>query len=125
MMISWHGILLKELQALLQNIRTFSYHNKSVIEFIFILTYSMEQAILIYLTFKVKDNTTLILIISIFAVIILTTFSLQKLIMESRIRILENKVEKTLNDKMILEKSFEETISFLPKDLNNYKPEEE
>ena len=124
-MISWHGILLKELQALLQNIRTFSYHNKSVIEFIFILTYSMEQAILIYLTFKVKDNTTLILIISIFAVIILTTFSLQKLIMESRIRILENKVEKTLNDKMILEKSFEETISFLPKDLNNYKPEEE
>ena len=76
----------------LTNLRRFSYFNKTFFEFIFILIYAIEQIILILLTFRIKNLIDLTLIVSLFAVIFLTTFAIHKLIMDSRSKILEKKV---------------------------------
>lgn len=111
-MTSWHGIIFYELARFWGNLRQFAYDNRTIFEIIFLLLYALEQLILILLTFYIKDTIKLALVISIFAVVVLTTFSLHKQLMESRIRILESDLnemrdhaeQQTIQHNLVLEK---------------------
>ncbi|HLD18996.1 MAG TPA: hypothetical protein VJB90_03225 [Candidatus Nanoarchaeia archaeon] len=76
-----------------KDLRRFAYKNKSFIDLIFILAYAIEQGILIFLVKIISSHIEII--VSLFALIVLTTFGLQKIVMESRIRILEKKVYRS------------------------------
>ncbi len=102
-MVSWHGCLCTNLARFWLNIRTFAYFHKTVFEILFIFLYAFEQIILIWLTFTAKNIGELGYIISLFAVIVLTTFALQKLVMESRIRVLETRLTWAEYEKANLE----------------------
>jgi hypothetical protein len=60
--------------------------------------YSIEQIFLISLTILCKSNSSFNLVISIYVVVVLTTFSLQKLVMQSKIRVLEDKINLIQSD---------------------------
>ncbi len=74
------------------NLRTFLFYNKSIAEFTFILIYFLVQFGLIFCTYYFPEEINLI--VSVFGVVILTIFSIHKMVMESRIHILEDKVAK-------------------------------
>jgi hypothetical protein len=77
-----------------KELREFCFENRTIFEIIFILLYSIEQIMLILFTIVIKDIEELVAIVSIFAVIVLTTFALHKTMMESRIK----KLEESLQD---------------------------
>jgi hypothetical protein len=82
--------LLQILDATWADVRYFAYRNRTIFEAFFIIIYTLEQAALIWLTHASPEDIELI--ISVFALAVLTTFSLHKLVMESRIKLLENDV---------------------------------
>lgn len=106
-MITWHGIIFKEIGFFWKNLRRFAFYNRTIFELFFIFLYVIEQIILVWLAFHVKSIEELGLIISIFAIIVLTTFALHKLLMESRIKVLENEVKELQMKKFL----FEEELS--------------
>ena len=128
-MVSWHGKFFGELDYFWNNLRLFAFRNRTIFEFFFISIYSIEQLILIYLTFNANNLNELSFIISIFAIIILTTFAIHKLLMNSRIKFLEARVKDLQQEKFSLEsatirikkmfmKSVDKVIS---EDLNSNK----
>jgi len=129
-MASWHGLLLAEIERFWKNIRFFSYHNRTILEIIFILLYTAEQAALLWFTFHVHDARLLSFIVSIFALAVLATFAFHKLLMESRIRILEEDMHSLWSYKAALErhnrmmtKKYHEMITSTPKPQNLYNQE--
>ena len=109
--MTWHGLLFKELEIAWRNLRKFSFNNRTIFEIFFIIIYTLEQGLLIYLSFNAKDNTELTLIVSIFAIIVLTTFALHKILMESRIKMLEKELNLLREEKQSLEGETNRTIS--------------
>ena len=127
-MNSWHGIILTESEQFWSNLRTFAYYNRTIFEFLFLGIYTFEQIILIWLTFHAKELIELSYIISIFAVIVLTTFAIHKMVMESRIKYLENELVKLSQEKTNLETAFrnidekkEKIIETISQDLYSLK----
>ncbi len=127
-MNSWHGILLKECEKFWSNVRIFAYYNRTIFEFLFLGIYTLEQIILIWLTFHARKLAELNYIISIFAVIVLTTFAIHKIVMESRIKYLENELVKLSQEKTNLETTFryidekkEKIIETISQDLYSLK----
>jgi len=98
-----HGVVFDYIDHFWNNLRKFTCRNRTVLEVFFIMLYTVEQTLLIWLTYDVKDPIKLSLIISIFATIVLTTFSLHKLVMESRIKVLETQLNETYEQKKALE----------------------
>jgi len=96
------------IQKHLINVRRFAFYNSTFFEIIFIFLYAMEQVLLIWFTFKSKNINDLGFVVSIFAVIVLTTFALHKLLMVSRIKILEDEVKKLQLKKFHLESFVQE-----------------
>lgn len=130
-MTTWHGILFGSGERLWSNLRKFAYNNRTVFEILFVLIYALEQVFLIWLTFKSNSLVELSYIISVFAVIVLTTFSLHKLLMESRIKCLEKEVNELQQSKSELEHEvkeakgkynelFDKFEGTLTQDLNRY-----
>ncbi len=62
-----------------------------------------EQVLLLGFTFTAHSLEELGFIISLFAIIVLTTFALHKLVMESRIKVLEQEVNQLQQEKLLLE----------------------
>ncbi len=98
-MTSWHGILFNSGDKFWSNLRRFAYHNRTLLEVLFIGIYALEQASLIWFTYKAGSLEELSYVISVFAIIVLTTFSLHKLLMESRIKCLEREVNELQQNK--------------------------
>lgn len=72
---------------MVDKIRYFIFKNDSFFSIIFLLIFFIEQLILIILVFYFKVNIELLqLIISVFALIVVTTSSFQKLILDIRVR---------------------------------------
>ena len=124
--------LLRHLENIWNGIRFFSFKNRSVSEFVFILLYAIEQLTLVLFVSLYKESDHLPFIASIFAIIVLTTFALHKLAMDSRIKLLEERVRLVVKEKAELEiqnKYFHDEYDFivgkyphkLPKGLNNSK----
>tara|TARA_Y100000310_G_scaffold332023_2_gene406758 strand:- start:748 stop:1173 length:426 start_codon:yes stop_codon:yes gene_type:complete len=129
-MDSWHGCLFGTIEIFWLNLRRFCYQNRTIFEIIFIILYAIEQVGLIWFTFNTKNLEELALIVSIFAIIVLTTSALHKLVMESRIKLLERDLHEVLYDKLALEsntryilKRHDEIVEayneLVSKDLNN------
>ena len=126
LMVSWHGLLFKEVEVFWKNLRKFAFNNRSLFEISFILLYTIEQATLIWLTYIIDDVTQLALVISIFALIVITTFSIHKHLMDSRIKTLEDEVKSLQLEKRELDESLAEakeqfiiTASKFTENLNN------
>ncbi len=107
-MTSLFGSLLLFFEKCWANIRLFGFRNKTVFELFFIFLYAFEQVLLMWFTYTSKNLPELGFIISLFAVIVLTTFALQKIVMESRIRMLETIVQNAQYDKKLLESKNEQ-----------------
>ncbi len=102
-MASLAGILFDGIDKFWLNLRRFSYRNRSAMEVAFIFIYALEQVLLILYTFTADTVEGLGLVVSLFAIIVLTTFSLHKLVMESRIKLLEQEINEAQHDKFALE----------------------
>src|SRR3989344_4179691 len=74
------------------SLRDFCLGYRSLVEFAFICRYAVEQLILLALSYRANTAPQIAFIVSVFAVVILTTFAVHKLVMESRIRNLEEQL---------------------------------
>src|SRR3989338_7029106 len=102
-MVSIHGLFFGSLDLFWRNLRHFAYENQSFFELLFVVFYSVEQMILLVLTFYLRDSEVLSLVISFFALVVLAIFSCQKTLMESRIRIQEAQITNLSYEKRFLE----------------------
>jgi hypothetical protein len=93
------GIILQGIGEFWKELRQFAYEYRTIFEIAFILIYAIEQIGLILLIEMHPELRTII--ISLFAVIVLTTFSLHKQMMESRIKILESELGELQNEHRI------------------------
>ncbi len=109
-MASWHGLLFTSLEKFWENLRIFSYRRRTVLEVFFIFLYAFEQMLLLLFTFTLTSPQELSFIVSLFALLVLTTFSLHKLVMESRIKMLEQEVATLQQSKATLQASASQTI---------------
>ncbi len=101
-MASWHGKLFQTAHYFWKNLRAFAFYNRTIFEIFFVLLYASEQAVLIWLVSEYPGREEMGLIIPLFALIVLTTFSLHKLVMESRIKQLEEDVHSLQQEKFSL-----------------------
>lgn len=128
-MASLIGIVCLELERAWRNIRNFAFNNRTIFEILFIILYSLSQILLILFVelYPQKISFTL----SVFAILVLSVFALHKLLMESRIKVLEGQVtdlqkekqqiifrsEKLLNKYVLITQFFQSKS----KDLNKMK----
>ena len=116
-MISFNGYIFSKLDIFWKNLREFGYRNRTLFEVIFILVYTMEQAVLILYTYKARDPEQIVFITSLFALIVLMTFALHKIMMESRIRLLE----EDLQGAFWSQKDFKEKANIVVKEYEMLK----
>tara|TARA_Y100000034_G_scaffold44750_1_gene55000 strand:- start:3624 stop:4007 length:384 start_codon:yes stop_codon:yes gene_type:complete len=89
---------LKTLDKTCNNTRIFIHKNESFFTILFLFFFFIQQFILVILVFYFKTNLNLLqVIISIFALIVITTASLQKIILDVRIRYFREKVDILIN----------------------------
>lgn len=98
--------LLRLLEICWSELRQFAFKNRTVFEVVFIFVYAFEQVLLIILTEMFSEDS--IIIISLFAVIVLSTFAFHKLVMESRIRVLESQVAILQSEVLLMSKEVRE-----------------
>jgi len=85
--LAWPWILKGSDSRLIEPTREFIKKNEGVFSIFFIILFALEQTLLILLTDYFKNNTGFLrLIISIFALVVMTTASLQKFILETKRR---------------------------------------
>ncbi len=128
-MVTWHGKIFGAIGHFWADLRKFAYFNKTIFEVFFVLLYAAEQVFLVFFTLYFKNNRDLLaLTISLFIVLFLTTFALQKIVMESRIRVLEKKIQSANYEKNTLEleykelkSSYEELARFISEHLYTHK----
>lgn len=102
-MVSWHGYFFQNTQRFWLNLRRFAFYNATIFEMFFIFLYAIEQVFLVWFAFNAKNTNELGYVVSLFAIIVLTTFALHKLLMVSRIKLLENEVKNLQLGKFNLE----------------------
>jgi len=93
---------LKHIHDILTAVRKFAFYNKTLIEVGFLLIYMIEQILLVY--FSTQENS--MQSVSYFAVIVLTTFGIHKVFMESRMKIMEQKITSLINTKETTERIY-------------------
>jgi glucan phosphoethanolaminetransferase (alkaline phosphatase superfamily) len=127
-MTSLFGLCCIALERMWKNIRSFAFNNRTVFEIFFIVLYAILQILLIISVDVYPQKIAFT--ISIFAIIVLSVFALHKLLMESRIKILENNVTDLLIEKEKMnaasERIYKEYHSQrqLRKNINRRKKEE-
>jgi len=85
--------MLKNTESGWNQIRLFAFNNRTIFELLFLFLYTAEQLILVWLVSRWNlQGQELLNWVSYFALIVLFTFGLHKLIMESRIKILEREI---------------------------------
>jgi hypothetical protein len=86
------GFFLEQFQrGIWENLRTFAFHNKTLFELMFIFIYALQQVWLLQATFT-KSGDELRYAVALYVVLVLSTFALQKIVMESRIKVLEGEL---------------------------------
>lgn len=79
---SFNGKTFYLLERFYQNLRKFYHRNYSLFEILFLLLYLLEQVLLIYFLFKLPEYTSEV--VSIFAIVVITSISVQKTILDSK-----------------------------------------
>jgi|TARA_B100001971_G_C17692051_1_gene287537 cell division protein FtsL len=99
------GTILRSLSGNWNEFRLFAFHTRTFLEVLFLLIYTLEQAILIY--WGATAQLTLPKV-SYFVLVVLFTFAIHKIVMESRMKILDQKVTNLKKEKeMLLQESDE------------------
>ena len=81
--------------------RFFAFENRTIFEICFLGIYTFEQAVLIYLTGKgYLDETT----VGYYVLIVLFTFALHKIVMESRSNFLDEQLHELMFDYHLIKK---------------------
>ena len=108
-------------------LRLFAFSNRTIFEIFFIMLYSFEQLLLVIITADIKNLQELTVIISIFVIIVLTTFSLHKVLMDSRIKLLEKDVNMLHTQKEFVVREYknlhsqhEQLLDLVERNLNVY-----
>lgn len=117
----------QRLAKYIENARRFSYEHSNAVEGMFLSAYSIEQALLVVLTYVYQAHIGII--ISLFVITAFFTFGLQKLIIEAKNKYLEKRVMglTKINEQLIdyIGKLEQEKDSVLkntsPKGLNKTK----
>jgi len=117
-MVTLFGKILKRIELFWLNIRTFAFRNRTILELIFILIYSGEQGLLILLAYLQPEHIKIF--ITLFALIILTTFSIHRLVTESRIKVLEQNVEELRNYTQNIRNEAENLSTWYHETLESY-----
>ncbi|MFH1065074.1 MAG: hypothetical protein V1734_01035 [Nanoarchaeota archaeon] len=85
--------ILNGIEAGWNKIRFFAFNNRSIFELLFLFLYTAEQLVLVWLVSRWNlQGQQLLNWVSYFALIVLFTFGLHKLMMESRIKMLEQEI---------------------------------
>lgn len=85
--------VLRHIESLWNQTRLFAFNNRTIFELIFLSLYTAEQLVLIWIvSSRDLQGQHLLNWVSYFALIVLFTFGLHKLIMESRIKMLEQEI---------------------------------
>lgn len=89
--IIFYKQILEILDDICDEVRAFIYRNESFFSLVFLFIFFLEQLILVLLVFYfgLKRINLLPLTISVFALIVVTTASMQKTILEARIKYLK------------------------------------
>lgn len=99
MVKSLSGKIFHSLEIIWQNFRNFFHNNEFLFDFIFLLLYFSEQFGLVYFTILFRKNLDYLpYIVSFFALILLATVSIHRLVMESK-----NKFVKEKHDEFVLQ----------------------
>lgn len=84
---------LRQIESGWNQARLFAFNNRTIFELAFLSLYTAEQLILIWIvSSRNLQGQQLLNWVSYFALIVLFTFGLHKLIMESRIKLLEQEI---------------------------------
>lgn len=93
---------LKTLTKYTEALKKFSYEHSNTIECLFLIAYSIEQVLLVILTFAYQQHISLI--IPLFVIIAFFTFGIQKLIIEAKNKYLEKiALELTWDNKRLID----------------------
>lgn len=85
--------ILRGIESCWNQARLFAFNNRSIFELLFLFLYTAEQLTLVWLVSRWNlHGQELLNWVSYFALIVLFTFGLHKLIMESRIKMLEQEI---------------------------------
>ena len=95
------GLFLRNLNKNWFELRLFTFHARTIFEIIFLFVYTLEQGLLLFIISRIGIDLE---IVSYFALIVLLTFGLHKIIMESRIKMLENEIVELKNENDIMNK---------------------
>lgn len=102
-MVKYSIPLLQLIHHFREELSHFIYHNPTFFDVLFISLYTIEQAWLILAIYLYKNsNDFLLIIVSFFALIVITTFSYHKIIMDSRARSLEKNLNAIRNEMNLL-----------------------
>ena len=122
--------LFENSELFFKNLNRFISRNNNLAELLFLILHSLEQVFLVYFTLKAQKN--LEYIISIFIIIFLFTFALQKICLELRTKYLEEILNNTILEKNLIinetqniyktNEEMNEIIEELSKDLNKITP---
>lgn len=101
--------------------RYFIRNNEGFFSIFFIILFAVEQIVLIGLTTYFKDEAGLLrLIISIFALLVITTASLQKFVIETKRRY-DNQAKENIEASTMLIESYRDKINKLIEDIEKSK----
>jgi len=81
-----------------ETLKRFSYEHSNTMDGLFLIAYSIEQALLVILTFAYQQHIGLI--ISLFVITAFLTFGMQKLAIEGKNKYLKRQVLKLTNEKV-------------------------
>ncbi len=99
---------LERLTNSIEVLKQFSYEHSNTIDGLFLIAYSIEQALLVILTFAYQQHIGFI--ISIFVIIAFFTFGIQKIVIEGKNKYLERQVLK-LTDEKVRAKAYMENVN--------------
>ena len=95
------------LERFWRNLRMFAFYNRTLFELFFLILYTGEQGLLIFFseTFGVSSA-----LIGYFSLIVLFTFALHKIVMESRMKLLDNAVQELQYERKAMNRKFKDLL---------------
>ncbi len=107
-MTTWFQKFFSYVGLLSAETKKFIFNHPLLFEFVFFMLYTIEQAVLIWYV-ETRGATTGI--IGYFSLIVLATFGLHKLVIESRLRVLEDQVNVLKREKNTLKSTVDDMVS--------------
>jgi len=103
-MATVHGLIFREIDMFWHNVRYFFRNNKTLFDIFFLLLYTFEQLLLFFLILVYPSFAALIS--GLFAIIVISTISFEKICMESRYTWLKEKLQEQEIEKEMLMKEY-------------------